>query len=78
MITAVRGRIKGDASMSTLSQIVFLVLAFFIGWQTYRFVKHHPGFFSREYLGRSIFSLGILALLLIGFVTVLVMIAKSM
>jgi|WetSurMetagenome_2_1015567.scaffolds.fasta_scaffold1485979_2 hypothetical protein len=63
--------------MNTLAQILFLILAIFIGWQTYRYVRVNPQAFSKANLSRSIFTLGILALILIGFIALCVVFLKS-
>ena len=62
--------------MTTLTQIIFVILAIFLGWQLYRYIHINPQMFSRENLSRSIFTMGILALLLIGFVTLCVLLIK--
>lgn len=62
--------------MTTLTQIIFVVLAIFLGWQLYRYIHVNPQMFSKENIGRSIFTLGILALLLIGFLTICVLLIK--
>ena len=62
--------------MTTLTQIVFIVIAIFLGWQLYRYIHINPQMFSRANLSRSIFTMGILALLLIGFITVCVLLLK--
>ena len=45
---------------------------FLVLWQLFVYYKANPQAFSRENLGRGIFSLGVLTLLLIGFVALLV------
>jgi len=50
---------------------LILISIFFI-WQLFVYYKANPQAFSRENLGRGIFSLGVLTLLLIGFVALLV------
>ncbi len=52
-------------------------LFYFIGaalliWLVYRSIKGNPEAFSRANLSKSFFSLGILAIVLIGFVALLV------
>lgn len=59
--------------MSTLAQLAILILAAFIIWRLYAFVRHNPQAFSKDSLGRSIFTLGILCLILIAFVALLVL-----
>ena len=45
--------------MTTLTQIIFVILAIFLGWQLYRYIHINPQMFSRENLSRSIFTMGI-------------------
>ena len=58
--------------METLYQVLGLVAAAFIVWFLYRNIKGQPEQFSREKLQKSFFSMGVLALLLIGFIALLV------
>jgi len=62
--------------MTALTQIIFIIIAIFLGWQLYRYIHLNPQMFSKDNLSRSIFTLGILTLLLIGFVTVCVLLLK--
>lgn len=62
--------------MTTFTQLLVIILAVFLGWQLYRFVRNNPQTFSKDNLSRSIFTLGILCLLLIAFVVLLVLIVK--
>ena len=62
--------------MSFFSKLLFVLLAMFLLWQMYHYIRANPQAFSKESLGRSFFTLGILALLLIGFIAVLVMLVK--
>jgi len=59
--------------METLYQVLGLAAAGFIVWILYRSIKGNPQQFSRENLHKSFFSMGVLALLLIGFVGLLVL-----
>ncbi len=63
--------------MQTLYQVLGLVGAAFIVWIIYRSIKGRPEQFSRENLSKSFSSMGILALLLIGFVALLVFIVRN-
>lgn len=45
-------------------------------WMLYRGVKNNPQAFSRENLSKSFFTLGILALILIGLVSFTVLMLK--
>ncbi len=63
--------------MDTLYQVLGLIGAALIVWVIYRSIKGRPEQFSRENLTKSFSSMGILALLLIGFVAVLVFLARA-
>jgi len=58
--------------MFWLKLLSILSIVFF-GWFLYRYVRSNPEAFSSANLSKSFFTLGILALLLIGFVAVCVM-----
>lgn len=58
--------------MALWEQILYLVLALFIIWLLFRFVKFNKETFSWENLNKTLFTLGILALCLIGFVALMV------
>lgn len=62
--------------MSFLSQLLVVLLAIFLIWQMFTYVRAHPQMFSKDNLSRSIFTLGVLALILIGFVALLVFLVK--
>ena len=63
--------------MHFLSQIFFILIAAFIIWQLFHYVRANPQMFTKETLGRSFFTMGILALLLIGFVALCVVIVRA-
>ncbi len=63
--------------MDTLYQVLGLVGAGLIVWLLYRTIKNRPDQFSRENLTKSFSSMGFLALILIGFVALLVFIVKN-
>ena len=58
--------------METLYKILGLIGAGLIIWVLYRSIKGRPELFSRENLSKSFSSMGILALILIGFIALLV------
>lgn len=62
--------------METLYQILGLAGAGLIVWLLYRNIKNRPDVFSRENMSKSFFSMGILAVLLIGFIALLVVILR--
>lgn len=58
--------------MALWEQILYLVLAIFIIWLLFRFVKFNKESFSWEKMNKSLFTLGILALILIGFIALMI------
>ncbi|EKD45535.1 MAG: hypothetical protein ACD_69C00247G0002 [uncultured bacterium] len=58
-------------------KVMFIILSIFIGWQLFVYLRTHPEAFSKDNLNRSFFTLGILAILLIGFIAVLVLLVKK-
>lgn len=62
--------------MTIIAKIVFILLAIFLGWRLYHYIKTNPAIFSKHNISKSIFTLGILALMLIGFIAILVLIVK--
>lgn len=62
--------------METLYQLLGLIGAAMIVWVIYRSIKGRPEQFSRENLTKSFSTMGILALVLIGFVALLVYLAR--
>jgi hypothetical protein len=63
--------------MSTLAQLAIIILAGFLIWRLYVFARHNPRAFSKDSLGHSAFTLGILCLILIAFVALLVLWLKK-
>jgi hypothetical protein len=63
--------------MTVLTKILLVVLAAFLIWQMYSFVKNNPQSLSRDNLSRSVFTLGMLCLFLIAFVVLLVWMLKG-
>lgn len=63
--------------MGGWTQLLFLLGIVLLGWLLYRQIKHNPQAFSREQLGKSIYVMGILALLLIAFIGFLVLLLRS-
>lgn len=62
--------------METLYQILAILGACLVIWFTYRTVKGNPTAFARENITKSFGTLGILALILIIFVTFLVLLVR--
>lgn len=63
--------------METLYQILGLIGAGLIIFILYRTIKGNPGQFSKDNLNKSMYTLGILALILIGFIALLVLMLRS-
>jgi hypothetical protein len=59
------------------TQLFFIILVAFLGWLIYKNIRHNPNAFSKENLGRSFYTLGLLALLLIAFVALLVILLRG-
>jgi threonine/homoserine/homoserine lactone efflux protein len=63
--------------MESLYQLLALLGAGLIVWVAYRTIKGRPELFSREKLGKSSTSLGILAIVLIMFVALLILMVRQ-
>jgi len=63
--------------MQTLYQILGIVGAVLLVWILYRNVKGRPELFSSDKMSKSFTTMGVLALLLIGFIALLVLIVKT-
>lgn len=63
--------------METLYQVLAIVGACFLAWFAYRTVKGNPTAFSRENMSKSFGAIGILAIILIVFVTLLVFLVRA-
>ncbi len=62
--------------METLYQVLGIVGAALIVWLIYSNIKNRPDLFSRENISKSFSSMGVLALLLIGFVALLIFMVR--
>ena len=63
--------------MSSLYQVLGLISAALIIWVLYNSVKKRPEQFSRQNMAKSFSSMGVLALVLIGFVALLVLMVRN-
>jgi hypothetical protein len=63
--------------METLYQILGLIGAGMIIFVLYRFIKGSPGQFSKENMSKSFMTMGVLAVVLIGFVALLVLMLRN-
>lgn len=66
-----------EGGMETFYQILALIGAGMIIYVLYRTIKGSPDQFSKENLNKSFFTMGVLALILIGFIALLVLILRS-
>lgn len=62
--------------METVYQILAMLGAALIIYYLYRTIKNRPDMFSKENLNKSFFTMGILAVGLIGFVALLVLMLR--
>jgi hypothetical protein len=62
--------------MVMFTKIVFILVAIFVIFWLFSYLKANPKALSKENLSKSFFTLGVLALLLIGFIFILVLIVK--
>jgi len=63
--------------MATWEKVLYALLAVFIIWYLFRFIRSNPNAFSKENFGKGARTLGILALLLIGFIGLCVMLLRG-
>lgn len=57
--------------------LLFLAAAFLMGWLLYRQIKGNPQSYSKENISKSIYTLGILALLMICFIAFLILMLRA-
>jgi len=62
--------------MSDWSILALLVTAALMGWLIVRLIRKNPGAFTKEALSSSLFTMGVLALLLIGVVLLAILLLK--
>ena len=63
--------------MSTFSQMMALIMAGIAVFFLYRIIKNQPHLFTKEKFTQTLGTMGVLALVLIGFVAFLVMIVNQ-
>lgn len=63
--------------METLYQILGLIGAGMIVFILYRTIKGSPDQFSKANLNKSFFTMGVLAIVLIGFIALMVLMLRS-
>lgn len=64
--------------MELLTTLLLVAGAGLILWYTFQNVKRNPLAFSKENTSRSIFTLGVLALILIGVIAILVLLVRHL
>ncbi|MGD9591105.1 MAG: hypothetical protein AB7V32_01125 [Candidatus Berkiella sp.] len=62
--------------MNTFINISVAILCLFIVWRIYKVLKDNPELLTKENVNKSFTTMGVLALILIGFVALLVMMLK--
>ena len=62
--------------MESVYQLLGLLGAGLIIWVLYRNIKGRPDQFNRENLSKSFYSMGVLGVILIGFVALLVLLLR--
>lgn len=63
--------------MGSWGEMIFVLLALFMGYTLYRSVKHNPDLYSSENMHKSLWTVGLLALGLMGFISLCVMILRA-
>jgi hypothetical protein len=66
-----------EKGVNTVLQIAIAIICLFITWRMYKVMKANPEILSKENLTKSFGTMGIVALILIGFVTILVFLVKK-
>jgi len=67
---------KGGNNMNTLMQVMLATICLFIAWRLYKVLKANPDLLKGENMSKSLTTMGILALILIGGIAFLVMIVR--
>ncbi len=62
--------------MQTLTLLLVSAMSIFMMWRLYRVFKTNPELLSKENVSKSFATMGVVALLLIGFVATLVMLIR--
>lgn len=63
--------------MNLLVQLSIAVICLFIVWRIYKVIQANPEMLSRQNLSKSFTTMGVLALILIGGITVLIFLVKN-
>lgn len=62
--------------MNTILQISIAIICLFIVWRIYKVLQANPELLSKANMTKSFGTMGLVALILIGFVTILVMLVR--
>lgn len=62
--------------MNMILQISIAIMCLFFIWQIYKTIQANPSLFSKENMSKSFTTMGVLALILIGGITILVLLLK--
>lgn len=63
--------------MNIILQMCIAILCLFFVWRIYRILKDNPDLLNRDNLTKSFSTMGVLGLILIGFVAILVWMVKQ-
>lgn len=63
--------------MDIIIQISIAIISLFIVWRIYKVIKANPELLSKENMTKSFTTIGVLALILIGGITMMVMLLKA-
>ena len=63
--------------MDLFIKFSLIAICIFIAWRTLKMFKANPELFSKQSLGKSLTTMGVLALILIGIVALMIMILKT-
>lgn len=58
------------------TNLFYLLLAFLLVWFCFRIIRLSPGSFSLENINKTLFTLGVMALILLGFIALLVIMLR--
>lgn len=63
--------------MDLLIQISLAVICIFLMWRIYKVISANPDTFSKENISKSFFTMGVLALILLGGIAILVVLLRA-
>ena len=62
--------------MNLMMQISIAIISLFLVWRIYKVLKENPDLLSKANMSKSLSTMGVLALILIGAVALMVMLVK--